>query len=142
MDILKIDSLICDYYSETKEDKEKAHIVVGWCHDNSCECSEVPFDECITKAVEYCKLKDRQLKQIRDLYHDTCKCKHLVLGECSSTGKNCIGIKRCLHKHRQILQEIREILLFHEKELDECLHNDIDGQILQKISEVLHVEND
>lgn len=37
---------------------------------------------------------------------------------------------------KRTLAEIKEILLFNEKELEECLHNDIDGQILQKISEV------
>ena len=65
MDIFKIDSSICDYYSETKEDEEGANIIVGWCHDNGCECSEIPFDECITKAIEYCKLKDKQIQKLK-----------------------------------------------------------------------------
>ena len=39
-------------------------------------------------------------------------------------------------KLKQTLTEIKKILLFNKKELDECLHNDIDGQILQKLSEV------
>ena len=42
-----------------------------------------------------------------------------------------------IRKRTKTLIEIKEILLFNEKELEECLHNDIDGQILQKISEVV-----
>lgn len=42
-----------------------------------------------------------------------------------------------IRKLAKTLIEIKEILLFNEKELEECLHNDIDGQILQKISEVV-----
>lgn len=70
MDIFKIDSSICDYYSETKEDEEGANIIVGWCHDNGCECSEIPFDECITKAIEYCKYKDMQIKKLKGKIDD------------------------------------------------------------------------
>ena len=37
---------------------------------------------------------------------------------------------------KQTLTEIKEILQANKEELNECLYNDIDGQILQKISEV------
>lgn len=58
-----IDENICDYYSDTKEDEEGANPVVGWCFDNNCKCEDIPFDECVVKAVQYCKLKDKQLKR-------------------------------------------------------------------------------
>jgi hypothetical protein len=38
-------------------------------------------------------------------------------------------------KLRQCLTEIKEILQANKEELNECLYNDIDRQILQKISE-------
>ena len=60
---IMIDENICDYYSDTKEDEEGAYPVVGWCFDNNCKCEDIPFDECVVKAVQYCKLKDKQLKR-------------------------------------------------------------------------------
>ena len=131
MDIFKINSSICDYYSETKEDEAGANIIVGWCHDNGCECSEVPFDECITKAIEYCKLKDRQLKQLK-------------MDNKNLKNNNVFSIRyfkdKC-DKYYATLTQIKKILLFNKKELEECLHNDIDGQILKIIDEVQDVEN-
>ena len=41
-----------------------------------------------------------------------------------------------LNQLKQTLTKIKEILLFNKKELEECLHNDIDGQILKIIREV------
>jgi len=105
-------------------------------HDNFC--INLRF-VCDTNCQIY--EDQKELEKIKELFNRTCKCKHLVLDECSLTGKNCIGINECLYKHQRILKEIRAVLLFHEKELDECLHNDIDGQILQKIGEVQNVEN-
>ena len=35
---------------------------------------------------------------------------------------------------RSTLQEIKRILIFHKQELEECLHNDIDGKILDLIN--------
>ena len=49
----------------------------------------------------------KELEKIKELFNHTCKCKHLVLDECSLTGKNCIGINECLYKHQQILQEVK-----------------------------------
>lgn len=46
------------------------------------------------------------------------------------------------NKYKQILADVKDILRINKEELNECLYNDIYGQILQKISEVLHVEND
>lgn len=56
-----IDENICEYYSDTKEDEEGAYPIVGWCNDNYCKCDDIPFDECLVKAIQYCKLKDKQL---------------------------------------------------------------------------------
>ena len=39
-------------------------------------------------------------------------------------------------KYKQALTKIKKILLFNKKELEECLYNDIDGQILKIINEV------
>lgn len=50
--------------------------------------------------------------------------------------KNYFTVIQQRNKAEQTLTEIKEILLFNKQELEECLHNDIDGQILQKISEV------
>lgn len=58
-----IDENTCDYYSDTKEDEEGANPIVGWCDYNECECKNIPFDECLSKAIQYCKLKDKQLKR-------------------------------------------------------------------------------
>lgn len=41
------------------------------------------------------------------------------------------------NKLRSALEEIKHILEFHKDELEECLHNDIDGMIQNKINEVL-----
>jgi hypothetical protein len=57
-----IDENICEYYSDEKEDEEGANPIVGWCNDNYCKCEDVPLDECVIKAVQFCKLKDKQLK--------------------------------------------------------------------------------
>ena len=57
-----IDENICEYYSDTKEDEEGAYPIVGWCNNNYCKCDDIPFDECLVKAIQYCKLKDKQLK--------------------------------------------------------------------------------
>jgi hypothetical protein len=40
-------------------------------------------------------------------------------------------------KYRSALEEIKHILEIHKDELEECLHNDIDGMIQNKINEVL-----
>ena len=39
------------------------------------------------------------------------------------------------NKLKQTLADIKKILLINKRELEECLHNDIDGQIMKKISE-------
>lgn len=39
------------------------------------------------------------------------------------------------NKYKQILADVKEILRINKEELNECLYNDIDEQILQKISE-------
>lgn len=39
---------------------------------------------------------------------------------------------------RSALEEIKHILEIHKDELEECLHNDIDGIIQNKINEVLN----
>lgn len=41
------------------------------------------------------------------------------------------------YKLRSALEEIKHILEIHKDELEECLHNDIDGMIQNKINEVL-----
>ena len=38
-------------------------------------------------------------------------------------------------QYKQTLAHIKEILLINKRELEECLHNDIDGQIIKIISE-------
>lgn len=70
-----VDENICEYYSDTKEDEEGAYPIVGWCNDNYCKCDDIPFDECLVKAIQYCKLKDKQLarktqecEQIKEKY--------------------------------------------------------------------------
>jgi flagellar biosynthesis chaperone FliJ len=40
-------------------------------------------------------------------------------------------------EYRSALKEINHILEIHKDELEECLHNDIDGMIQNKINEVL-----
>ena len=39
------------------------------------------------------------------------------------------------NKLKPTLDDIKKILLINKRELEECLHNDIDGQIMKKISE-------
>ena len=99
----------------------------GLCKDNP---------NCYYKQL---KRKEQEFKKVQDLFNSTCKCKHLVLDECSLTGKNCIGIKECLYKHQQILQEIKEIAeeIVKTKDWLNCGYNAIKAeQILQKINEV------
>ncbi len=44
------------------------------------------------------------------------------------------------HRYKQALEDIKHILKIHEKELEECLCNNIDEKILAKINEVIGVE--
>lgn len=60
-DKIMINENICDYY-ETHGDIELDPTKIDWCVENDCPCENIPFDECLVKAVEYCKLKDKQLK--------------------------------------------------------------------------------
>ena len=45
-------------------------------------------------------------------------------------------------KYKSTLEEIKHILEIHKDELEECLHNDIDGMIENKINEVLQQKVD
>ena len=49
----------------------------------------------------------KELEKIKELFNRTCKCKHLVLDECSLTGKNCISINECLYQNQQILTRVK-----------------------------------
>jgi hypothetical protein len=128
-----IDENICEYYSDTKEDEEGANPIVGWCNDNYCKCEDIPFDECLFKAIQYCKLKDKQLKrkeqECERLEKIVAHCCHDILYKDSLQGQldqlkaeneelknfhiNLVGVKECeikeLVKYKQALTEIKEI---------------------------------
>lgn len=138
MEIFKIDSTICDYYSDTKEDEEGANIIVGWCHDNGCECSEVPFDECLVKAIQYCKLKDKQLKRKEEeckWWKEEYTTAKSMYDLCQSDFMELAKIKS---KYEQALKSVKNSLETIKKVdgnfFDEALTNEFD-YMLQKISE-------
>lgn len=93
------------------------HFIGGCCQeylDGICE-----NHKCDLKIIRELEQQLDKLKAERDSYID----KYFL------ESQKVINLKK-------VLIEIKEILLFHKQELEECLHNDIDGQILQKISEV------
>ena len=127
------------YYKQLKR-KEQEYEELRKYHNKCCEEFEKEKKEWLEKFNQIS----------RDFYNgEYCNTKHCSLlkakeQECEELKKKCniytcgiCGNKEYCNKLYKTLTEIKEILLFNKKELEECLHNDIDGQILQKISEVL-----
>ena len=112
---------------------------------NSIDVSGCKHYKSRTCIADYC-LTDMPFGEAKCELNPNCHYKQLKRKEqeCEELKKKCniytcgiCGNKEYCNKLYKTLTEIKEILLFNKKELEECLHNDIDGQILQKISEVL-----
>lgn len=74
-------------------------------------------------------------------------CGAIHKGACKIYSKDCKYNENCYYKQlskfkaenirlKSYLQEIKRILIFYKQELDECLHNDIDGKILDLITKL------
>lgn len=84
-----------------------------------------------------CKYKYQNIEKFNGEKYCLCfndLCKNLSF----ACDKNCQIFEdyKQLQQYKQCLDEIKHILEVNKRELDECLFNDIDGQILQKIKEV------
>lgn len=92
------------------------------------------------KQLEITNTLWTEKETMRELFNNTCRCKHLVLDECSLTGKNCIGIKMCMYKKHQILNEVKAIAdaivngTHFTKDIEGHL-KELAKQIIQKINE-------
>lgn len=86
----------------------------------------------LKKACEKCKLFDIE-KTNRDLLER--------IDKLEQENKENIHYLACMteqrNKLKSALEEIKHILEIHKDELEECLHNDINGMIQNKINEVL-----
>jgi hypothetical protein len=90
---------------------EEIIINCGWYRNGSCGCAT---EDKKCEQIKLCKFKDDKLKQ---------------------------QLQRLEQENKQmksVLEEIENILEIHKDELEECLHNDIDGMIQNKINEVLN----
>lgn len=90
----------------------------------------------------YIESNEQQVKEVEMLVMDNDRLTN-ELNQLKETNESLLSIQYKLAdsntKLRQTLTEIKEILQANKEELNECLYNDIDGQILQKIGEA---END
>ena len=66
-------------------------------------CSDIK--DCYFKQLQQLKKENEQLKE--DWYNST-KCHHLVLDECSLTGKTCKGLQECFKQAEKELLNNRE----------------------------------
>lgn len=87
----------------------------GFCmkRDTSCEES----GNCIYKQLKRLEQENKELKELDK--------------------KICEDCEKEIKVYWNALEEIKHILEIHKDELEECLHNDIDGMIQNKINEVL-----
>ena len=100
--------------------------------DNYTELDLQRIKECKNLKAEIDDLKEWK-KTVVELFNRTYKCKHLVLDECSLTGKNCKSINKCMYDKHQALVKIKEYCM------DQNLKADFTAcEILQIVSEVLN----
>ena len=112
----------CDYFQSYREENNwDIPIDTDWCVENDCKCSDVPFNKCLVKAIEYCKIKDKQLKRKEQ--------------ECKKYKK----YKKCIKEIRDELEyslhcEAEECGCDDDSECLKCTIN----LILKKINEVVN----
>ena len=105
--------------------------------NNSKWLDKSMLDDEVSEVIEKIELDYEQLDQLKAENEELKSLLKVRIEDlCDSCGASSMMPMPC-KVYEKTLTEIKEILLFNKKELEECLHNDIDGQILQKISEVL-----
>lgn len=80
-------------------------------YDTEEECATC--EDSVTENGKTCALKGmfeiiNKCKEFKNIIKEEQKCHHLVLDECSLTGKNCKGIKECFKRYDEALQNIKE----------------------------------
>lgn len=121
--------LICTEWQQVIEDEEGANPIVGWCHDNRCKCEDIPFDKCLVKAIQYCKLKDEQLKckeeECEALKAELEQYKASKQASYEALQKKCNELELENRKLKEYQKLLEEQMKFNQSELELSLSSEI-----------------
>lgn len=92
---------------------------INMCTLHSCCCDSIDSSYCYYKSLQ---LANKTIESQKDLIN--------------SGAKTQVKLIVRNYKLNQCLDKIEHILEINKRELDECLFNNINGEILQKIKEV------
>lgn len=107
VDVAKCEQYMTDF-------KQPNNIEGGYyTHHNICECGTQGVENfnffCKDNPNCYYKQLQRKTAECEKL-NEELKCKHLVLDECSQTGKNCKGLRACFEQLERKNEKLKEEL--------------------------------